>query len=74
MGEQISETIFLGLRLIDGLNLNVFEQRFGEPLEYFFGAELRKLSNLGLIEIKEKNLKLTGKGLPVANEVFAEFI
>jgi len=27
-----------------------------------------------LIEIKEKNLKLTGKGLPVANEVFAEFI
>lgn len=72
--EQISETVFLGLRLIEGLDLSKFEQRFGRPLERIFGAELRKLSDLGLIEITENHIKLTEKGLPVANEVFAEFI
>lgn len=72
--EQISETIFLGLRLIEGLDLPGFEKRFGKPVEHLFGAELKKLSNLGLIEISEKHLKLTEKGLPVANEVFVEFI
>lgn len=72
--EQISETVFLGLRLIEGLGLANFTRRYGKPVERIFGAELQKLSTLGLIEISENHIKLTEKGLPVANEVFAEFV
>lgn len=72
--EQISETVFLGLRLMEGLDLHSFEQRFGHSVHRYFGAELRKLSDLGLIEITQHRLKLTDKGLPLANEVFAEFV
>jgi len=74
VAEQISETIFLALRLAEGLDLAGFEARFGKPVEGLFGAELRKLRGMGLVEITEKNLKLTKKGLPLANEVFAAFI
>lgn len=74
VAEQISETIFLALRLAEGLDLADFEARFGTPVEGLFGAEVLKLKGLGLVEITEKNLKLTEKGLPLANEVFAAFI
>ena len=72
--EKISETIFLGLRLIEGLDLVGFGQRFGQLLPEIFGAQLQRLTAQGLVKIEENRLKLTEKGLPLANEVFVEFI
>jgi oxygen-independent coproporphyrinogen-3 oxidase len=72
--EQVSETVFLGLRLIRGLDLQAFAQRFGQPLEEIFGEQLDKFRRLGLIEIAENRLRLTEQGLPLANEVFAAFV
>lgn len=72
--EEISETIFLGLRLLEGLDTQAFAQRFGEPIEQLFGEKLKKLTSLGLIKMEDNRIKLTEKGLPLANEVFAEFI
>ncbi|KNZ68827.1 oxygen-independent coproporphyrinogen III oxidase [Thermincola ferriacetica] len=71
---EISETIFLGLRLINGLNLKDFRQRFGQSIEELFPAALDKLERLGLVEKRDVFLRLTRKGLPLANEVFAEFV
>ena len=72
--EQISETVFLGLRLISGLDLTAFEQRYGKSFSELFGDKIKKLTAQGLIENEENRLRLTAKGLPLANEVFAEFI
>ena len=72
--EQISETVFLGLRLLAGLDTNEFEQRFKQSFFDIYQKQIDKLIGLDLIKIAENRVLLTKKGLPVANEVFAEFI
>ncbi|MCL5935045.1 MAG: hypothetical protein M1543_00870 [Firmicutes bacterium] len=72
--ERISETVFLGLRLIEGLDLDAFKQSYGQSIFEIFAVQLKRLSSLGLVKIEDNRLKLTEKGLPLANEVFAEFI
>ncbi|MGB9804196.1 radical SAM family heme chaperone HemW [Desulfofundulus sp.] len=71
---MMAETVFLGLRLIEGLDLARFESRFGKNIEEVFGEQIKKLSRLGLLKIHSKHLKLTARGLPLANAVFREFV
>lgn len=70
----MGETIMLGLRMIDGMDLDAFEARFGVGFEESYPDELAKLSERGLIEIIGRFLRLTPPGLLVANEVTAEFL
>lgn len=72
--EQMEETVFLGLRLIEGVSLDAFRQRFGAALTEAFDKQIRELTEKGLVELAAGHLKLTGKGLPLANQVFAEFV
>ena len=59
-----SETIFMGLRLLDG----IAEEKFKG-----FEKEVEKLIKEGLLE-RSKKIKLTHRGLLLANEVFKRFI
>ncbi|MGB9905445.1 MAG: coproporphyrinogen III oxidase, partial [Desulfotomaculales bacterium] len=70
----MKETVFLGLRLTKGVDLACFARRFGRNLEEVFSGPLKKLVRLGLVECEDGFLRLTAKGLPVANVVFAEFV
>lgn len=72
--EQMSETVFLGLRLTDGLDLAAFKQRFGRSVSDVYEIQLKNLTRLGLIDMSGNRIRITAKGLPVANVVFAEFI
>ncbi len=72
--EQMEETVFLGLRLIQGVNLADFCQRFGIGMTEVFARQVRELEKKGLVELVDGYLRLTGKGLPLANQVFAEFV
>lgn len=71
---EMSETMFLGLRLLKGVNLNLFHQRFGRQVEEVYRNEIARLTEAGLVEISGGFLRLTVKGLPVANRVFREFV
>jgi oxygen-independent coproporphyrinogen-3 oxidase len=66
-----SESIFLGLRLMRGIDLKSYQERFGADLRDGYEAELERLSEAGLIEIDEELLKLTPRGAVLSNEVFA---
>ena len=70
----MSETIFLGLRLLKGLNLVKFQERFGLDLVSTFTAEVEELSKLGLIKQTDETLRLTTKGLMLSNQVFVKFV
>jgi oxygen-independent coproporphyrinogen-3 oxidase len=72
--EEMSETIFLGLRLMDGLDLEGFRKRFGKSIEDVYPEEVRRLSGLGLIKREEGRLRLTRRGLMLGNRVFSEFV
>ncbi len=71
---QIGETIMMNLRLLEGLDLQDFQQRFGQALEEIYPRELEKLSSLELIEMQHERLRLSSKGLLLANEVCREFL
>ena len=66
-----SESIFLGLRLMRGLDLEDYRARFGNDLREQYDAELVRLREAGLIEIEDELLRLTTRGALMSNEVFA---
>jgi len=66
-----SEAIFLGLRLMRGVNLQDYRERFGSDLRAQYNGELDRLREAGLIEIDSEVLKLTTRGALLSNEVFA---
>lgn len=71
--EQMKEYMLLGLRKIEGINISDFKNKFIQNPIYIFRKELNKLVKQDLIEINENNIKLTNKGLDLANLVWIEF-
>lgn len=68
------EYMLLGLRKIEGISINRFKEKFGENPIYIFRNELQKLVEEGLIVIDLDYIKLTNKGLDLANLVWEEFV
>ncbi len=66
-----SESIFLGLRLMRGINLANYRARFGRDLREEYNGEMDRLSAAGLIEVDSEVLRLTSRGALLSNEVFA---
>ncbi len=69
--ELRSESIFLGLRLMRGLDLLSYRSRFGTDLRDEYSSEVTRLSEAGLIEIDQDLMRLTKRGALLSNEVFA---
>jgi oxygen-independent coproporphyrinogen-3 oxidase len=72
--DAASEFIFLGLRLIEGVELAEYQTKFGQDLTLRYRREIDDLVEKGLIEISPTRLRLTRKGMLFSNEVFAEFV
>jgi oxygen-independent coproporphyrinogen-3 oxidase len=72
--EQMNDTMMLGLRLlIEGVDPQTFQARFGVAVEDHFSEELKELTSLGLVE-KQKPYRLTRRGMMVGNQVFMRFV
>jgi oxygen-independent coproporphyrinogen III oxidase len=69
-----SEFVFLNLRLRDGFALADFHERFGRNFECIFGGVATPLFNNGLLMRDGGRIKLTDRGLEMADSVFAEFV
>lgn len=71
---KMKEFMILGLRKIEGVQIQNFKNRFGENPIFLYRRELRKLVDEDLIEIDGDKIKLTKKGLNFANLVWEEFV
>jgi oxygen-independent coproporphyrinogen-3 oxidase len=69
--EARSESIFLGLRLMRGLDLAAYRARFGSDLLESYDADIDRLVEAGLIMVDEGLMRLTRRGALLSNEVFA---
>ena len=69
-----AETLMLALRKREGISLNAYQNRFGEEIETAFGNILKKWFDLQLLERTPTHLRLTPRGLFLANEVFIELM
>ena len=72
--ERQEEALFLGMRLIGGISLIAFEEKFGFDLRSRFEKKIDHLLDAGLIEISPDSLRLTRRGWMLSNEVFSEFM
>ena len=71
--EMQKEYMMLGLRIIDGISIQEFKNKFMKNPIYLFKKELNKLTNENLIIVDGDRIKLTNKGLDLANQVWCEF-
>lgn len=71
---KMDEFMMLGLRKIDGVDIKEFERIFQINPIMKYCKKLDKLNREGLIEIDENNIKLSNKGIDLANLVWEEFV
>ena len=84
--ERMTDYIFTGLRLTEGLDLDLFGQMFGEDLLKLQEKNINSFIEEGLLEItektvsndpraeKKKNLRFTRAGLDISNYIIGELI
>lgn len=69
------ETMMLGLRLLDdGVDSSAFSQRHGVELDTHFGAQIAEMERIGLLERTDAGVRLTQRGMMLANDVAAAFL
>lgn len=69
-----NEYMLLGLRKIDGINIQDFKNKFVDNPIYLYREELNKLVMDKLVNVDENYIKLTNKGIDLANLVWEEFV
>ena len=71
---KMKEYVLLGLRKMDGLSCSNFESKFDKDIFDVFGDELTTLMEKDLITVDNGNIKLSNKGIDLANIVWEEFV
>jgi oxygen-independent coproporphyrinogen-3 oxidase len=72
---ELVETMMLGLRLVaDGISAAGVRARHGVELSEAYGPELDELVQYGLIEWDGERLRLSRRGILLANEVAVRFL
>ncbi|HJR09059.1 MAG TPA: radical SAM family heme chaperone HemW [Pyrinomonadaceae bacterium] len=69
-----AEALFLGLRLMRGVDLEAHRAEFGTDVRHEYAADLSRFRDARLIELDGDLLRLTRSGVLLSNEVFAAFV
>ncbi len=72
--ERATDTLFLGLRLTEGVDVPAVERRYGVNVWERWGGELTRCVEAGLLEDDTVRLCLTRKGRLLASEVMQVFV
>jgi oxygen-independent coproporphyrinogen-3 oxidase len=72
--QMIIESIYLGLRTTEGIDLGVFNEKFDIDFIAFFGNAIDQLKMRDMIRIGENHCALTRKGLLFVDSIAAMFI
>ena len=72
--DRKKEYMLLGLRTIEGISISKFKEKYIDNPIFLFRKELEKLVEEKLLMIDGDYIKLTNKGLDLANLVWEEFI
>ncbi len=72
--EQMEETMFLGLRLTEGVSKAEFQRQFGVSMEQIYGEVIRENIAQGLLIDATGYVRLTREGMDLSNYVMAQFL
>ncbi len=68
------DAVLLGLRLTEGLRHDAFRQRYGRTPRDLFPEEVARHEQLGTLEVDDEGLRLTRRGMFLADGVIADFL
>jgi len=69
-----AEALFLGMRLMQGVDLRRYSKSFGVDLRDEHADDLDRFCKAGLVELDGDLIRLTRTGALLSNEVFAAFV
>ena len=72
--ERLGDALFTGLRLTDGVNLDVIRSEYGVDVWERHGSELEPFVEAGALQRDGPRLWLTRQGMLLAHEVMAIFV
>lgn len=72
--DKKNEFMMLGFRKIQGVDIARFKEKFIDNPIFLYRENLNKLVEEGLIEVDLNHIKLTNKGIDLANLVFEKFV
>jgi oxygen-independent coproporphyrinogen-3 oxidase len=72
--ESFRETVIMGLRMVQGVSCAALHERYGYEVKKYYGLTLKKLLDLGLVELTGSHLRITPKGWPLSNRIMAELV
>ena len=72
--QAMGETLMLGLRLLKGVSIDVFENRFQVSFQNVYGKAIESLLNQELITFNQNRIALSRKGLFLADSVILKFM
>lgn len=71
---QMAETMFLGLRLGEGVAWSRFQARFGVDAREMYASQIALLESWGMLRADDERMCLTGRGMLVSNQLLWRFL
>ena len=71
---RFRESVIMGLRMTAGVSISLLEKQYGVTPEKYYGKTLELLFRQELLEEKDNRLRLTKKGVLLANRVMAQLV
>jgi oxygen-independent coproporphyrinogen-3 oxidase len=72
--ERLGDALFTGLRLVDGIDVNAIQTRYGVDVWQRYGRELEPFVEAGCLRRDGAYLRLTRQGMLLAHEVMTVFV
>lgn len=72
--DNMEEFMFMGLRMIEGININEFKNRFNKDIYEVYGNIIEKNIKNELLICNSERLFLSEKGIQISNYVMSDFI
>jgi oxygen-independent coproporphyrinogen-3 oxidase len=73
-GAAFEESLFLGLRLNEGVDLDSLRGQFGDAMLEDAMPALKEVRDAGLLELNPSRMRLTSRGRVLSNEVFSRLL
>jgi oxygen-independent coproporphyrinogen III oxidase len=72
--ERLGDALFTALRLVDGIDGNAIQTRYGVDVWRRYGADLEPFVEVGCLRRDGARLRLTRQGMLLAHEVMTVFV
>jgi oxygen-independent coproporphyrinogen-3 oxidase len=72
--EQVEEFFFLGLRQVDGVDLKLARDRWGESNLEYWEKKIQNLAQEGWVLCQGEHVRLARRAYLISNEIFQEFV